>query len=76
MLVVRCRPKQSRVYNDSELIVTDPDRVRLTSGQLAKTKREVAEGKEPEIPAKIYIAESVVSVGSPGDAHSQIFNAD
>lgn len=37
----------------------NPKKVRLTSGQLAKYAREMAEGKDPEIPAKIQIAERI-----------------
>ena len=45
--------------NDSTLIVADDNKIRLTSGQLAKAAREMAEGNEPEIPTKIQIAERI-----------------
>ena len=44
--------------NDSALIVAD-DKIRLTSGQIAKGKREQAEGKPLETPVKVQIADHI-----------------
>jgi len=47
--------------NDSTLIVADESKIRLTSGQIAKAKREEAEGEPVETPVKVQIAERIES---------------